>query len=169
MPASGKSTLGRYLAELLNYECIDLDKQIETQESSTIPEIFAQKGEDYFRKLEHRVLHQSFEWQHKVLATGGGMPCFYDNMEQIKEQGFSIFLSVSTQELFNRIRRQTHIHRPLFQLQTDDELLADLSAKLEKRQVYYRQANMMVSAEDRNAKQLAIYLVDFFQRWKDNL
>ncbi len=169
MPASGKSTLGRYLAELLNYECIDLDKQIETQEGSTIPEIFERKGEDYFRLLEHRVLQQSFEWQHKVLATGGGMPCFYDNMEQITQQGFSIFLSVNAQELFNRIRRQTHIHRPLFQLQTDEELLADLNVKLEKRQVYYRQANMMVSAEDRNARQLALYLVDFFQRWKDNL
>jgi shikimate kinase len=169
MPASGKTTLGRFLAELLHYECIDLDKQIEIQEGATIPEIFERKGEDYFRQLERRALIQSFEWQKKVIATGGGTACFFDNMELIKENGFSIFLGVSSQELVNRIRRQTHIHRPLFQLQTDEELLAELNQKLAQRQPYYKQANMMVSAEDRNARQLAEYLIDFFQRWKDNL
>lgn len=169
MPASGKSTLGKHLAELINYECIDLDKQIETEQGATIAEIFERKGEDEFRKLEQRVLQQSFEWEHKVIATGGGTPCFFENMDKIKQNGFSIFLSVNPNELLKRIRRQTHINRPIFQAQTDEELLADLVQRLEKRQVFYRQANMMVSAEDRNAKQLALYLLDFFQRWKDNL
>jgi shikimate kinase len=169
MPASGKTTLGRYLAELINYDCIDLDKEIEIQQGATIAEIFERKGEDEFRKMEQRILQQSFAWQQKVIATGGGMPCFFDNMEQIKENGFSIFLSVNPQELQNRIRRQTHIQRPIFEAKTDAELLEDLIQRLEKRQIFYKQANMMVSAEDKNAKQLALYLVDFFQRWKDTL
>jgi shikimate kinase len=169
MPASGKTTLGKFLAEMLQYECIDLDKQIEQQEGATIAEIFERKGEDYFRQVERRTLLQSFEWEKKVIATGGGTPCFFDNMELIKQHGFSIFLSVNIQELVSRIRRQTHITRPLFQSQTDEELLASLNKKFEHRQFFYKQANMMVSAEDRNARQLALYLIDFFQRWKDNL
>jgi shikimate kinase len=165
MPASGKSTLGRHLAELLGYECIDLDKLIEIQEDSTIPDLFAKHGEDYFRRAEQRVLQQTFHLQRKVVATGGGTPCFFDNMTQLKVYGTVIFLSVTPQELAVRIQRQQHIQRPLFQEKTLEELTLQLEEKLKERIVFYKQADMMVSAESQNARQLAEYLRDFFKKW----
>ncbi len=169
MPASGKSTLGKHLAELLGYHCIDLDKWIETKYQTTIPQIFEKQGETAFRQIEQTTLHTSFGWEQTIIATGGGTPCFFDNMEQIKQHGFVIFLSVSLPELVLRIRRQTHIHRPLFQEQTDQVLLLQLQEKLDQRITYYKQANLMVSAENQNARQLALSLKDFFQRWQDKL
>jgi shikimate kinase len=169
MPASGKTTLGRHLAELLGYACVDLDKWIETRENATVAEIFAKKGETYFRQTEQQALHASFEWEKKVIATGGGTPCFFDNMKQIKEHGFAIFLAVSPAELLVRIRRQTHISRPLFQAQTDADLLNQLQEKLQQRIGYYKEANMMVSAENQNARELAISLTNFFQHWQNEL
>jgi shikimate kinase len=169
MPASGKTTLGKHLAAAIGYAFTDLDKWIETRENKTIAEIFATQGENYFRKLEKDALQASFEWHNRVIATGGGTPCFFDNMQQILTSGFAIFLAVSPQELMQRIRRQTHIDRPLFKAQQDQELLQQLTEKLAQRLPYYKQAPLMVSAESQNAYELAQSLQSFFANWQDKL
>ena len=84
MPSSGKSTLGRRLARALGYRFADLDKLIVQDQKRTIPEIFASEGEDYFRKVEQRILRATQQNRSLVVATGGGAPCFFDNMDFIK-------------------------------------------------------------------------------------
>ena len=103
MPSSGKSTLGKELARNLGYSFTDMDKLIETREQKTINEIFSSKGEDYFRELEKKILHTIQPTQSTVIATGGGVPCFHQNMDYIKENGISIFLNVDIDDLAKRI------------------------------------------------------------------
>jgi shikimate kinase len=80
MMGVGKSTLGKQLARQLHYSFIDLDKSIEKEEGKSIPDIFAQLGEGYFRKVERQMLLKTAERNHIVVAVGGGTPCFYENM-----------------------------------------------------------------------------------------
>ena len=84
MPSSGKSTLGKELARNLGYSFTDMDKLIETREQKTISEIFSGQGESHFRELEKKILYGFQPDQSMVIATGGGVPCFNDNMEFIK-------------------------------------------------------------------------------------
>jgi shikimate kinase len=117
MPGSGKSTLGRPLAQAMNLPFVDLDKEIEKQEQRAIPEIFERPGEDYFRSVESQILKQwATSNKDFVMATGGGAPCFLRGIETINQHGLSIFLDVSVEELLRRIGMQSG--RPL--LSTDD-------------------------------------------------
>jgi len=85
--ASGKSTIGNYLAKVLNYSFIDLDNYIEKKENLSVKEIFSQKGEIYFRKLENTALKEIVNNKENfVLSLGGGTPCFYDTMEWLKSK-----------------------------------------------------------------------------------
>ena len=91
MPASGKSFFGKKLADLLGWTFVDLDFEIEKQEQQTIPQIFVEKGEHYFRQSEQKVLQNTLKMQKIVLSTGGGTPCFFDNLKLIKQNSQSIF------------------------------------------------------------------------------
>lgn len=143
MPSSGKSTLGRRLARALDYAFVDLDKLIVEDQNRTIPEIFAQEGEDYFRKVEERILRTSNPNQSWVIATGGGTPCFFDNMDFIKSSGISIFLDVAPRELATRILNHNKEDRPL--LTGVKNLEDELSTRLAIRLPHYSQADIIVS------------------------
>lgn len=157
MPGSGKSTVGRPLAQAMNLPFVDLDKEIERQEQRSIPEIFEQKGEAYFRQVESQLLKQwATSNKDFVLATGGGAPCFHQGIDVINQNGLSIFLDVTVAELIRRIGVQAG--RPL--LGTDDlkqkeEKLATLYAN---RRAFYLQAK--ITLEEPSLAQLmeAIYL-----------
>ena len=116
---SGKTTLGKQLAEELQLPFVDMDWEIEKKESRSINEIFSQQGEDYFRRREAETLR---DWagspQDFVMGTGGGAPCFYNGMDIINQSGLSIFLDVSVDELNLRLAASTD--RPL--LHTADEM-----------------------------------------------
>jgi len=116
---SGKTTLGKQLAEELQVRFLDMDWEIEKKESRSINEIFSQQGEDYFRRREAETLR---DWagspQDFVMGTGGGAPCFYNGMDIINQSGLSIFLDVSVDELNLRLAASTD--RPL--LHTADEM-----------------------------------------------
>ena len=79
--AAGKTTLGRRAAQLLNVEFIDLDAYIESRYRKRISDLFAERGEEGFRDIERRMLHEVAEFDNVLVATGGGTPCFFDNME----------------------------------------------------------------------------------------
>jgi shikimate kinase len=106
LPGSGKTTVGKDLARKLSVPFLDLDAEIETREKQQIQQLFKTQGESYFRKIESMVLK---EWctstRDFVMATGGGTPCFFDNMDQINKSGESIFLDVPTKEFANRIKK----------------------------------------------------------------
>lgn len=140
MMSSGKTTLGKRLAKYLDYKFIDLDKLIEQSESSDIPTIFAQKGEAYFREVESRILKETIPNNRLVIASGGGAPCFFDNMDFIKKNGISIFLDVPAAELAKRIHHHGKDDRPI--LSGASSVEAALSQKIEERRVFYAQADI---------------------------
>lgn len=113
LPGSGKTTIGRELARGLSTRFVDLDLEIEKREGRPIPEIFREMKEDYFRKVESAELklwcdaNASF-----VMATGGGAPCFFDNMDAINRAGKSIFLDVPASEIARRMARTKVENRP---------------------------------------------------------
>ena len=145
MPSSGKSTLGRQLARSLGYQFIDMDDLIVNQEISTIPEIFKYKGEDYFRQVESKILKGIKPNQKLLVATGGGVPCFFDNMDFIKANGTSIFLNVPPEDLLKRIQKSEGNNRPLIDKKKSNEvLLNELKERYENRLKFYERADIQV-------------------------
>lgn len=143
MPGSGKTTLGKEVAKRLDIAFVDLDSEIEKAEQRSISEIFSQKGEDYFRLLESRLLR---EWAASavsfVMATGGGAPCFHKGIELINEYGVSVFLDCPVQELVERVRRNRE--RPLLLTSDEEELKGRLERMLATRRDCYNKASIIL-------------------------
>ena len=144
---SGKSTMGRALALKLSMTFIDLDSYMEKKYSRTIPQIFAEEGEDGFRKKEREVLKEVAAFDHVIIATGGGAPCFFDNMELMNNCGFCIFLDVDVSSLVNRL---THAktERPLIMGKSPDELRAFIEQMMKKRRPFYEKARYIVKGNE---------------------
>jgi shikimate kinase len=140
---SGKSTLGRGLAASLNLRFIDLDNYIEERNYKTIPEIFADVSEDGFRKVEQNALHEVSEFENIVVATGGGAPCFFDNMELIKRTGISLYLNGTPRLLAERLIK-SKTERPLIKGKTKAELIEFIDDTLHKRNHWYKQADYVI-------------------------
>ncbi|GAB3937974.1 shikimate kinase [Larkinella terrae] len=161
MPSSGKSTLGKRLARHLAYRFVDTDKLIIRKEGGrSINDIFQTDGEAYFREVESWVLHTIKPGSRLVVATGGGMPCFHNNMAYIKETGFSIFLDVAPEQLLDRMLRHNLDDRPLFNRQ-DPTLLENLRQKYTDRRFFYTQADLIIPGEtavEELSKQIEMYL-----------
>ncbi len=146
LPSSGKTTLGKKVADAQNLTFIDMDDEIERLDGRTISEIFATEGENYFRQKERDVLKSLLNKKGKFLiSTGGGAPCFFDNMKKIKEGGYSIYLKVSPQELSRRLSNKGLSDRPLLSDVQDVE--REISAKLAKRSSYYEQADTTLEGD----------------------
>lgn len=138
--ASGKSTYGKELAEDKGLPFWDLDECIEQREGRSISEIFEKEGEDYFRRREREVLHELCNEEDEfVLATGGGTPCFFDNMDYMNQEGITVFLNTSLLVIVGRLKRQRE-NRPLLAMYTDGELELFVREHLESRLPFYLKA-----------------------------
>ena len=146
MPSSGKSTLGKQIAKSLGYEFVDLDLRIEVAEGKKISEIFSLNGEEYFRKIENQQLKKIQKDTKLVIATGGGVPCFYDGMEYIKNNGISIFLDVKPAMIVERMRVSKKNERPLFDLESKN-LLIEITEKYNERLKVYQQADITIEGD----------------------
>jgi shikimate kinase len=140
---SGKTTLGKQLAAELDLPFVDLDWEIEKGESKSVREIFAQQGEDHFRKLESELLR---EWagsqKYFVMATGGGAPCFFNGMDIINESGLSIFLDVPVDVLNSRLAAATD--RPLLDTNSQAERIQKLETLRAVRLPVYNKAHIII-------------------------
>lgn len=155
--SSGKSTIGKALAEALECDFLDFDHYITTNEGMTIPQIFEQKGEIYFRKKETYYLDQliSENRTNIIIALGGGTPCYGDNMEKIlKTSDHSIYLNVPFKKLAQRLW-EDRVERPLVNNISDYELLEDYVRKhLFERAFFYNQASQIIKVTDDSSKQI---------------
>lgn len=145
MMSSGKTTLGKKLAKALNYQFVDLDKLIEKDQGMEISSIFAEQGEAYFREVESRILKETARQKGIVLASGGGTPCFFDNMDVIKAMGVSIFLDVPAADLARRIENHGKDDRPILSGATS--LVETLQSRITDRLPYYSQADFTLKGE----------------------
>ncbi len=143
---SGKTTTGRLLAERLWYEFADLDVLIEEREGMEVTEIFARKGEDYFRKVEAEVLESVLEGRNMVIACGGGTACFHDNMQKMKSAGITIYLKVSPELLARRLSGGPS-SRPLVAGMQGEELKNYIRKLLAGREGWYRQCDIIYDAD----------------------
>lgn len=145
MMSSGKTTLGKKLAKALNYQFVDLDKLIEKDQGMEISSIFATQGEAYFREVESRILKETARQKGIVLASGGGTPCFFDNIDVIKAMGVSIFLDVPAEDLAKRIENHGKDDRPILSGATS--LVDTLRSRITDRLPYYSQADFTLKGE----------------------
>ena len=140
---SGKSYIGKILAEKLGFQFVDLDSIIENTEGVKISQIFEIHGESYFRKVESDCLHHLNKWTEIVVATGGGAACFHDNMSWMNENGITVYLSVEPQLLASRLANEVD-KRPILQGKTGDELLDFIKMKVSEREDFYNQAHVKI-------------------------
>ena len=147
MPGSGKSTIGKDLAHQLGLPFVDLDDELEKSSGSSIEEIFARDGEETFRILEKDQLEKSNnESSTFVIATGGGTPCFFDNIEVMKSSGLVVFFDVSPKILSQRLIDGKGVNqRPLLKGLDEDSIESELATKLELRLPFYNQAQLILT------------------------
>ena len=119
--AAGKTTLGRWAARRLGYDFIDLDHYIESRYMKSVSDLFAERGEEGFREIERRMLHEVGEFDRVLISTGGGTPCFFDNMDYMLSQGLTVYLEASVPVLCRRLKC-SHTKRPLVDSKTEEEL-----------------------------------------------
>jgi shikimate kinase len=141
MMGVGKSTLGKQLANALGYSFQDTDTQLTYIEGRSIEHIFEMEGEAYFREAEQHILHQTASQHQTVIATGGGMPCFFDNMDWINNHGKSIYLDANPAFIISRVGHNTD-KRPLLKGKDTGELLPFITQMLAEREPYYRMAHL---------------------------
>ncbi len=144
MMGSGKSHWTKKLSKKLKCGGYDLDSLVETMEEKTIGEMFEQDGEDHFRKAEAKVLRWFGEKKTFVVATGGGTPCFYSNMDWMNKHGITVWLDEPVEVLVQRLMPEKD-HRPLIKKLSDDELHDFLIAKRTERMPFYSQATYQLS------------------------
>ena len=146
---SGKTTLGRHLAQRLELPFYDLDSLIEERQGLSVSEIFSDRGEIHFRRLESQVLEEVLDKaEPMVLALGGGTPCYGQNLEKLLQDGvLSIYLKLSPVSLFGRLSERKG-SRPLIAHLSDEQLQEFIRKHLFERQFYYNQANCVVDMDE---------------------
>lgn len=144
---SGKTTVGKMLAERLNYSFIDIDRRIEDKTRQTVYQFFEKEGEDTFRLIEHESLKEAAQMKNVVISTGGGVPCFHNNMDIILTFGTSFYLQWTIEELLLRLEIDGLHKRPLLADKNEDELLLFISDSLSVRENYYKKANFMIHGD----------------------
>lgn len=150
LPGSGKSTFGKSLAQALEKKFIDLDSEITQREKRSIPEIFKTEGEEQFRIKEQQNLHRVVENSSQfLLATGGGTPCFFDNMDYMKSNGYVIFLNTNIEDIVTRVLGEKST-RPLIQKVENKDMALNLKDLYKKRLPHYEKAHLVLDHDDIN-------------------
>ncbi len=163
--AAGKTTLGKALAKDLGLQFVDLDLYIESRYHATVSQIFAERGEEGFRQIERNMLHEVAEFEDVIIATGGGTPCFFDNMEYMNAQGTTVFLDASVDVIFTRLTI-ARTQRPLAAGKTDEELRSYITETLNRRLPYYSRATHSFCANQlENVKQIS----ESVERFKEEI
>lgn len=131
--------MGRAVSRLSGITFIDLDQYIEGRYHSSVSDIFREKGEDGFRRLEQAMLHEVADFENVMVACGGGTPCFFDNMDYMNSRGTTIMLDAPLPVLHRRLS-EGRAKRPLIAGKSDEELMGFITAALDARMPHYSKA-----------------------------
>jgi shikimate kinase len=156
---SGKSTVGKRLALRLKYTFVDMDKAIEEEAGIPVRNIFEEKGEDEFRRLEHEMVLKTAEMNYVVVSTGGGVPCFFDNMDIINRNGISIYLQMKSEDLLKRLKGSKY-ERPLIRDLSTDELEEYIKEKLREREPYYLKSKYIIDGKNPDIKEIVKFVTE---------
>lgn len=155
----GKTSLGKKLAKKMGYTFFDTDNIIKVNQNKSINELFESKGEVYFRELEREVLTQLSTANKAIVSVGGGLPCFFDNLNLMKETGVVIYLKASHELLEKRLIKDKQ-KRPLLQaILTPEELTKYITTTLQQREAFYLQANKVVEIDAKSDNEIINELI----------
>lgn len=151
--ASGKTNLGREMAEVAGFSFIDLDELFEEKYKVSILEFFEKYGEDLFRKFEQEILLETAAIDNAIISTGGGTPCFFDNMDFIQVNGRSVYLKMPVSLLAARlstIRRK----RPLLKDVRSPDMEDHVARQLKERESFYLRADVIANGPEFDAGEI---------------
>ena len=137
---SGKTTVGKALSKAIGMMFYDLDWYIESRMRKTVSQLFAERGEEGFRTIEHNMLHEVAEFENVIISCGGGTPCFFDNMDYLNQQGDVIYLKATPEVLYKHLL-MAKVERPLLKDKSPEELIAYITEHLKEREPYYNRAH----------------------------
>ena len=154
---TGKSSVGRLVADLLRFTFLDTDHVIEVRAHKSITDIFAQDGEAAFRELESRIVEELTQRKKTVISTGGGLPTCEKNLVSLKTHALVVCLWASPETIYERVRE--HTHRPLL---NEPDPLEKIRKLLTEREPYYRQADVLVNTGLRSVREVATQVIHQF-------
>ena len=158
---SGKSSLGKRLARRLGVRFVDTDKLVEQSEGASIADIFHYEGEEYFRIAERRAVESlANEGVDLVVATGGGLPTWRDNMEWLVRSGMTVYLRRSPEQILSRLTEHGRNKRPMFRGKSDDELLTFMREQMAVREKFYAKAHITVECTSMSDDDAVEYIVN---------
>lgn len=158
---SGKSSLGKRLARRMGLRFVDTDNVVEQQVGAPIADIFHYEGEEYFRIAERRAVESlANEAMDLVIATGGGLPTWRDNMEWMLRSGVTIYLRRSPEQILSRLSAYGREKRPMFRGKSDEELLEFMRQQMAEREEYYAQAHISVDCTTMSDDDVVEYIVN---------
>ena len=158
---SGKTTMAKRLGRRLGCAVIDTDKRVERQEGASIADIFYYQGEEYFRCAERRALESiEHDGVNAIVATGGGLPTWGDNMAWMREHGVSIYLRRSAEQILSRLSDYGREKRPLFRGKSDKELLEFMRKQMCEREKYYALSDIVVDCNALSDDDVVEYVVN---------
>ena len=140
---SGKTTVGKALSKETGMMFYDLDWYIESRMRKSVSQIFAEKGEEGFRKIEYNMLHEVAEFEDVIISCGGGTPCFFDNMDYLNQQGDVVYLKATPETLYKHLL-MAKIERPLLKGKSSEELIAYITEHLKERSPFYEKARYIL-------------------------
>ena len=140
---AGKTTVGKALAKALKLQFDDLDWYIENRMHMTVKQIFDERGEEGFRKIEHNMLHEVAEFEDVVISCGGGTPCFFDNIDYMNQQGETVYLKATPDVLYGHLKMGRTV-RPLLLNKTPDEVKDFVRRQLAEREPFYTKAKHVI-------------------------
>lgn len=144
MPGTGKSSIGKNVAKLLDFSFIDLDKLIERKSNCSITEIWQKFGVDYFRVLESKTLKDISTVENTIVSCGGGTPCYFENIDWMNNHGYTLFMLLPIEVLAKRIFGKKG-NRPMFsQIETSEKIENKLMEIYEERKLFYQSAKHQI-------------------------
>lgn len=155
----GKTTIGKRLAKSLGWDVIDMDSRIESRYRKTIPDIFASEGEESFRKKERFILEELSALENVVVSTGGGAPCFFDNIDVMNSSGLCVYIRMTPEALAARLKN-AKANRPLLKDKTEEELTNFIKEQLEKRRAFYEQARYVIDNDNGTPEEAAAKIAE---------
>ena len=151
---TGKTTVGRLVAEQLGFEFLDTDELIQSRTGRTIADIFAKEGEPAFRALEKQIVQELSTREKTVISTGGGLPTSPDNLDDLKSFALVICLWASPEKIWERVRHQSH--RPLLHDADPQKKIRELLAV---REPFYKQADVLINTDLRSVREATQQIV----------
>jgi len=164
---SGKSTGGKRLASKLGFSFLDTDNLFEEQYKISMSDFFEKYGEEVFRKIEHNILKKTLINDNSVISTGGGTPCFFNNMQLINKTSYSVYIKMHIKSIESRLMNSRK-PRPLLKNISQSDLITFIEKQLSEREKYYNQANLIIKGENLDIDSI-IQSFEDYKKSVDNL